>query len=275
MYLPSMAHASSSDPVARSGHWRAAAIARSVLFNLGLWSWTAVMLLGALPWLAFPPRLMLAHSRFWMRGVQFLLATIVGLEYEVRGRASLPRRPAIYAFKHQSAWETLATHLLVPGAAIVLKRELTQIPLFGWCLLHGGMIRIDRQGGARALRGLIDGGRDALARGASIVIFPEGTRLPPGEQRDYHPGVAALYRHLECPVVPVALNSGVFWGRRSFIKRPGRIAVEFLPPIEPGLERKAFMTELRARLEPATARLVAEAQRQTASGEARTRSEVE
>ena len=93
MYLPSMAHASSSDPVARSGHWRAAAIARSVLFNLGLWSWTAVMLLGALPWLAFPPRLMLAHSRFWMRGVQFLLATIVGLEYEVRGRASLPGVP--------------------------------------------------------------------------------------------------------------------------------------------------------------------------------------
>jgi 1-acyl-sn-glycerol-3-phosphate acyltransferase len=258
-----MAHASSSDQAAGSGSGRAAAIARSVLFNLALWSWTAVMLLGALVWLAFPPRFMLAHSRFWMRGLQFLLATIVGLEYEVRRNAPLSRRPAIYAFKHQSAWETLATHLLVPGAAIVLKRELTQIPLFGWCLLHGGMIRIDRRGGSRALRGLIDGGRAALARGASIVIFPEGTRLPPGEQRDYHPGVAALYRHLECPVVPVALNSGVFWGRRSFIKRPGRIAVEFLPPIEPGLERKAFMTELRARLEPATARLVAEAQRGT------------
>ena len=128
------------------------------------------MLLGALVWLAFPARFMLAHSRFWMQGLQFLLATIVGLEYEVRGSATRPRRPAIYAFKHQSAWETLATHLLVPGAAIVLKRELTQIPLFGRCLLHGGMIRIDRRGGSRALRGLIDGGRAALARGASIVI---------------------------------------------------------------------------------------------------------
>ena len=89
---------------------------------------------------------MLAHSRAWMRGVQFLLATIVGLEYEVRGRAAAPERAAIFAIKHQSAWETLATHLLVPGAAIVLKRELTQIPLFGWCLLHAGMIRIDRRG---------------------------------------------------------------------------------------------------------------------------------
>jgi 1-acyl-sn-glycerol-3-phosphate acyltransferase len=265
MYLPTMAHASSSDDAVRSSGRRAAAIARSALFNLGLWSWTALMLLGALVWLAFPPRLMLAHSRFWMRGLQVLLATIVGLEYEVRGRPPGPQRVAIYAFKHQSAWETLATHILVPGAAIVLKRELIQIPLFGWCLLHAGMIRIDRRGGSRALRGLIEGGRAALARGAPIVIFPEGTRLAPGEQRDYQPGVAALYRHLDCAVVPVALNSGVFWGRRSFIKRPGRIVVEFLPPIGPGLERKAFMTELRARLEPATARLVAEARRQTAS----------
>ena len=224
------------------------------------------MLVGALPWLAFPPRLMLAHSRAWMRGVQFLLARIVGLEYEVRGRPRGDSRPAIFAFKHQSAWETLAIHLLLDGAVIALKRELTQIPLFGWVLLHAGMIRIDRKGGPRALRGLIEGGRAALARGAPIVIFPEGTRVPPGEQRPYQPGVAALYRHLDCPVVPVALNSGVFWPRRSFVKRPGRIVVEFLPPIEPGLERKAFMAELHDRLETATARLVADARRQIGGG---------
>jgi 1-acyl-sn-glycerol-3-phosphate acyltransferase len=239
-------------------------IARSCLFNVCLWLWTAVMLIAALPWLAFPPRLMLAHSRVWMRGVHLLLASVVGLEHEVRGQAS--PNPAIFAFKHQSAWETLAIHLLLDGAAIALKRELTQIPLFGWCLLHAGMIPIDRSGGARALRGLIGGGRAALARGAPIVIFPEGTRAAPGEHRPYHPGVAALYRHLDCPVVPVALNSGVFWGRRRFIKRPGRIVVEFLPPIEPGLERKAFLTELRNRLEPATERLVAEARRQIGAG---------
>ena len=98
------------------------------------------------------------------------------------------------------------------------------------------------------------------------MIFPEGTRVPPGEHRPYQPGVAALYRHLDCPVVPVALNSGVFWPRRSFVKRPGRIVVEFLPAIEPGLERKAFMAELRDRLEPATDRLVAEARRQIGTG---------
>jgi 1-acyl-sn-glycerol-3-phosphate acyltransferase len=261
-----MSRVSSSDRAMRAQVSGAGAIARSVLFNIALWSWTGIMLLAALPWLVFPARFMLAHSRAWMRGLQFLLAAIVGLGYEVRGEAASRLRPAIFAFKHQSAWETLAIHLLLDGAAIALKRELTQIPLFGWTLLHSGMIRIDRQGGPRALRGLIEGGRAALARGMPIVIFPEGTRLPPGQHRPYHPGVAALYRHLDCPVVPVALNSGVFWPRRSFIKRPGRIVVEFLPPIEPGLERKAFMAELRDRLEPATERLVAEARRQIGAG---------
>ena len=260
-----MSQASSSDRAARPESAAAAAIVRSAVFNFCLWFWTAVMLLAALPWLALPPRCMLAHSRVWMRGIQFLLAAIVGLEYEVRGRAAAPER-AIFAFKHQSAWETLAVHLLVDGAAIVLKRELTQIPLFGWTLMHAGMIGIDRRAGPRALRGLIEGGRAALARGAPIVIFPEGTRVAPGARRDYQPGVAALYRHLDCPVVPVALNSGVFWGRRSFIKRRGRIVVEFQPAIAPGLARDAFMTELRDRLEPATARLVAEAQRQLGDG---------
>jgi 1-acyl-sn-glycerol-3-phosphate acyltransferase len=240
------------------------AVLRSLFFNFALWAWTLVMLLAALPWLAAPPRWMLAHSRAWMTGVHFLLARIVGLDHEVRG-AEHQRALATFAFKHQSAWETLAIHLLLPGAAIALKRELTQIPLFGWCLIHAGMIRIDRAGGARALRGLIEGGRAALGRGAPIVIFPEGTRLAPGEHRPYQAGVAALYRHLDCPVVPVALNSGVFWRRRSFVKRPGRIVVEFLPPIEPGLEREAFMVELERRLEGATERLVAEAKRPLAA----------
>jgi 1-acyl-sn-glycerol-3-phosphate acyltransferase len=255
---------SSPSAFGRAGLGPTAAL-RSLLFNLALWAWTLVMLLAALPWLAGPPRRMLAHSRAWMKGVHGLLAGIVGLDREVRGTEHQNAR-AIFAFKHQSAWETLAIHLLLPGAAIALKRELTQIPLFGWCLIHAGMIRIDRAGGARALRGLIEGGRAALGRGVPIVIFPEGTRVPPGEHRPYQAGVAALYRHLDCPVVPVALNSGVFWGRRSFVKRPGRIVVEFLPPIEPGLGREAFMAELERRLEPATERLVAEATCQLGTG---------
>jgi 1-acyl-sn-glycerol-3-phosphate acyltransferase len=260
-----MPQAPSSEAPAGRGGFGPVAIARSLAFNFCLWLWTLLMLLAALPWLLPPPRWLLAHSRVWMQGVQLLLSRIVGLEYEVRGREHA-NAVAIFAFKHQSAWETLAIHLLLDGAAIALKRELTRIPLFGWCMIHAGMIRIDREGGARALRRLIEDARAALARGAPIVIFPEGTRLPPGKRRPYHPGVVALYKHLDCHVVPVALNSGVFWARRSFVKQPGRIVVEFLPPIEPGLERKEFMAELERRLETATERLVAEARRQIGAG---------
>ena len=233
--------------------------ARSLLFNLALWLWTGLLVIVALPLLALPRERMVALGRLWQQGVQGLLARLAGLTYEVRGRERVPDRPAVFAFKHQSAWETLVLNLLFADPAIVLKRELTRIPLFGWYLRHAGMIGIDRAGGARAVRTLIGDARAALGRGSSIVIFPEGTRAPVGERNPYHPGVAALYLQLDCAVVPVALNSGLFWRRRGFIKRPGRIVVEFLPPIAPGLERKAFMAELEQRLESATARLIAEA----------------
>ena len=233
--------------------------ARSLLFNLALWLWTGLLVIVALPLLAAPRERMVALGRLWQQGAQALLARLAGLTYEVRGRERVPDSPAIFAFKHQSAWETLALHPLLGDPVIVLKRELTRIPLFGRYLLHAGMIGVDRAGGARALRALVEDARAALARGLPIVIFPEGTRAPVGRRNPYHPGVAALYRQLDCPVVPVALNSGLFWRRRSFIKRPGRIVVEFLPPIAPGLERKAFMAELEQRIESATERLVAEA----------------
>jgi 1-acyl-sn-glycerol-3-phosphate acyltransferase len=130
--------------------------------------------------------------------------------------------------------------------------------VFGWYLMRAGSIRIDRGGAGRALRSLVEGGRAAAARGCSVLIFPEGTRRAPDAPPDYKPGVAALYAALKLPVVPVALNSGLFWGRRSFRKRPGRIVVEFLEPIPPGLDRRTFMAELERRIEGATARLVAE-----------------
>jgi 1-acyl-sn-glycerol-3-phosphate acyltransferase len=234
-------------------------VARSLVFNLAFWLWTGVMVVAAVPLLPCPRRTMVAAGRLWQRGAQRLLSALAGLSYEVRGRERIPATPAVFAFKHQSAWETLVLHLVLADPAITLKRELTQIPLFGWYLTRAGMIGIDRAGGGRALRTLIEDSRAALARGSEIVIFPEGTRAPVGGRNPYHPGVAALYLHLECPVVPVALNSGVFWPRRSFIKRPGRIALEFLPPIEPGLDRKRFMAELEQRLEGATERLIAEA----------------
>jgi 1-acyl-sn-glycerol-3-phosphate acyltransferase len=240
----------------RPGAWL---MARSAAFNTAALVWMVAMVLIAVPCLLLPRGAVLSISRLWMGGVQFLLRHLVGLTHEVRGLDRAPGTPAIYAFKHQSAWETLVTHLVVPDAAIALKSELEQVPLFGWSVRRAGMIGVDRGGGTKALRSLVAGARDAFARGVSVIIFPEGHRIAPGRHVPYQPGVAALYTQLKQPVVPVAHNSGLFWGRRSFVKRPGRIVLEFLEPIEPGLDRKAFMAELHQRLEGACDRLIEEA----------------
>lgn len=233
------------------------ALVGAALFSVFFYAWTFVLSALVLPTYPFlSERGMRRVARFWARGLLAGLRLLTGVSHEVRGRA--PTGPAIIASKHQSAWETLAFYTLVRDLSVGLKHELTRIPVFGWYLLRSGAIRIDRGGAARALRSLVDGGRAAAARGCSVLIFPEGTRRTPGDPPDYKPGVAALYAALGLPVVPVALNSGVFWPRRSFRKRPGRIVVEFLDPIPPGLERKAFMAELERRIEGATARLVAE-----------------
>lgn len=231
----------------------------SLLFNVAFWLWGVVMVLASLPILLMPREAMVRHAERWERGIQWLLRHLVGLDYRVIGEEHRRADRVIYAIKHQSAWDTVVTHLLIDDPAIALKQELVTIPIFGQCLRHAGMIEIARGQGSKALRSLIGGARKAIARGSPVVIFPEGTRTPPGEKRPYHPGVAALYKQLSLPVVPVALNSGLFWGRRSFVKRAGTISVEFLEPIQPGLDRKAFMAELESRIEAATDRLVTEA----------------
>ena len=232
---------------------------RSAAFNLALYLFTAVEAIAGLPVLLLPRRLACRFGCAWAAAVLRLCAAIAGLSHELRGRENLPKGPAIIAMKHQSAWDTFAVAALFPDPAIVLKQELLWIPFYGWYLSKAGMIGIDRKAGAAALRKLVAAAERAVAEGRPIVIFPEGTRTAPGTRRPYQPGVAALYRQLGVPLVPVALNSGLYWGRRSFLKRPGRIVVEILPPIAPGGERKAVMAALETRIETATERLVAEA----------------
>jgi 1-acyl-sn-glycerol-3-phosphate acyltransferase len=169
--------------------------------------------------------------------------------------------------KHQSAWDTLILPVVLGDPAVVLKRELLLLPFYGWYARRAGSIAIDRKGGAAALRTMVAAARAAAAMGRPIVIFPEGTRTAPGERRPYHPGVAALYRSLGLPVVPVAVNSGLFWGRRAFMKRSGHITLAFLDPIPPGLPRRRLMQELEARIEAATAELEREAAGGYAAGE--------
>jgi 1-acyl-sn-glycerol-3-phosphate acyltransferase len=228
---------------------------RSLLFNLLFFAWTAVMFLLSLPALLVPAGAVWALGRVWVHGVVLLLRLVVGLTHEMRGREHRPGGAALVAAKHQSAWDTLIFALLLDRPAIVLKQELLNVPLFGWYMRKCRMIPVDRRGRARALKQMAAAARNRAAAGRPILIFPEGTRVAPGTRRAYQPGVAALYGALGLPVVPVALNSGLFWGRRSFHKRPGRIVVEFLPPIPAGLERRDFMGRLEAAIEGAADRL--------------------
>jgi len=228
---------------------------RSFLFNLLFALWTALIFILSLPTLVLPRSAVWWMGGLWVRGALLLLRATVGLGHRVRGVEHRVAGPAIYAAKHQSAWDTLVFPLLLDKPAYVLKRELIRVPLFGSYLKQCGMIPVDREGGGSALKQLLRAGRAAVAQGHSILIYPEGTRTPPGERRPYHPGVAALYGDLGVPVVPVALNSGLFWGRRAFHKKPGTITIEFLPPIAPGLPRREFMRELQERMEGASQRL--------------------
>ncbi len=229
---------------------------RALAFYAGLYVWTAAMGAVSLPLYPLPRGAMLALSRLWVAGVLAILAATTGLRHRVAGQENLPAGAAIVAAKHQSAWETFALALILRDPAIVLKRELFWIPFYGWALARIGMIGIDRTAGARALRALTKATARRAAEGRPILVFPEGTRTAPGQRRPYHPGVYALYRALGVPVVPVALNSGLYWPRRKLVKRAGTIVVEFLPPIAPGLDRDAFMAELARRIEGATDRLL-------------------
>jgi len=232
---------------------------RSLIFTFAFTVTTIVMSLVVVPALVLPYRLVLSCKQIWLRVVLWQIRMVIGIDFEERGRENIPPGPVVFAAKHQSAWDTLGPSYLHPEMVYVLKRELTWIPVWGWYLIRTGMIPIDRARGTSALRRLVARARETIARGRSVMIFPQGTRTAPGAERPYLPGVAALYAGLDVPVVPVALNSGLFWPRRRISKWSGTITLEYLEPIAPGLDRKSFMKTLADRIEPATRRLEAEA----------------
>ena len=230
---------------------------RSILFFVLFQIWTLVLGTVYLPLLLTSEKVVGAAASFWLKGAFLLLRLTCGLTWEVRG--AVPDQPVLIASKHQSTLETFAFRLIVANPAVILKRELLRIPFFGWYLGKTGVIAIDRAAGTKALKEMVKGAEQAAAAGRSILIFPEGHRMDVGAAPDYHTGIAMIYAGLNRPCVPVALNTGLFWGRGSLNKRPGRAVIEFLDPIAPGLDRKTFMAELQARIETGTARLVEEA----------------
>lgn len=230
---------------------------RSTLFLLWFALVSVTISLALLPAMLLPRKVMVHGSRLWSRAVLFGLKWIAGLSYEVRGR--VPQNGVLIAAKHMSMWDTVALYLVLYDPAVVLRRTLQRIPFYGWYTWKAGSIAIDREGGASTLRKMANEAKEAMAEGRSVVIFPEGTRKKPGMPPDYKPGVAGLYGQLDTACVPVALNSGLFWtGPSGFLKKPGRVVLEFLEPIAPGLKRRDFMERLQTRIEGATAQLIAE-----------------
>jgi 1-acyl-sn-glycerol-3-phosphate acyltransferase len=236
-------------------------VVRSILFNALFYLVLAVYLVVALPTLALPPWAILGLARHWARTNLALLRIVCGITVDWRGLEKIPRGAVLAASKHQSAWETFALLTLFPEPTFILKRELLWIPFYGWCARRAGMIPVDRGGGKAALVAMTARAREALLHGRQIIVFPEGTRRPPGAEPKYKFGIAHLYAEGVAPCVPIALNSGLFWPRRKFLRYPGTITVEVLDPIAPGLPMDVFFQRLQHDIETATGRLIAEAER--------------
>ena len=230
---------------------------RSILFNVLFYLNLLVHFIVAIPTLVMPRRALLEMARFWARTNVWLLRVVCGIKVEFRGVEKIPPGPLLVAAKHQSLWETFALLLILPDPAYIMKRELMWIPFFGWYTWKAGMISIDRSKGSQALASMNADARREAQRGRQIIIFPEGTRRSPGAAPSYKYGVAYLYAEMGVPCLPVALNSGLFWPRRSVRRYPGTIRVEVLDPIAPGLTRDQFFPQLQREIETATARLVA------------------
>jgi 1-acyl-sn-glycerol-3-phosphate acyltransferase len=234
-------------------------LARSLLFTVLFYLNLTLILIAMLPTLLMPCGAIFFLARVWAKNALWLLQTICGTTVEYRGLHHLPKGGFLFAAKHQAFLETFAILPILPDWTFVLKRELTRIPLFGWYLLFARQIAIDRKRGAAALTDVVERSREALEQGRPVILFPEGTRQKVGAPPAYKAGIGRIYAGSNVACVPVALNTGLFWPRDSVLRRPGRVVIEVLEPIPPGLDKRAFMAELTNRIETATDRLVAEA----------------
>jgi 1-acyl-sn-glycerol-3-phosphate acyltransferase len=240
-------------------------IIRSVVFNVLFYLALVPYLMVAMPTLLLPRWGIIRLAQHWGRVNLLLLRIVCGITVEWRGLEKIPAGACLVAAKHQSVWETFALLTLFRDPTYILKRELLWLPLFGWAAWRARMIPVDRGGGKPALAAMAARVRDALAAGKQIIIFPEGTRRPAGAEPKYKYGIAHLYGEGIAACVPIALNSGLFWPRRQFLRYPGTITVEILDPIAPGLPIDVFFERLQRDLEAATARLIAQGRRDIAA----------
>ncbi|HPF78653.1 MAG TPA: lysophospholipid acyltransferase family protein [Alphaproteobacteria bacterium] len=236
---------------------------RSLIFNILFYGFTTLVCIFLVPVLLFSRGAVLGVTKFYLNTVAIMEKYVLGLTYEIRGKEYLPEHGTyIVAAKHQSAYETLKLHKLFGDPTIVLKRELMKIPIFGIFLRKLDVIAIDRGNKEESINAIIEGARRMSQNNRPIVIFPQGTRVGVNEtakDKPYKGGIVKMYSNADLTIIPMALNSGLFWGRNSFIKKPGKITFEFLAPIEPGLPDKKVMKAIEDRLEEHSLALMREA----------------
>lgn len=232
------------------------ALIRSVVFALIQAAFTVVFAIAGLMTFPFPLRVRYWVISHWAKTMVWFAKHICGVRYRVEGIEHLPDEPCLVLSKHQSAWETLFYQVLLPPQVWVLKQELLRIPFFGWGLAMTSPIAIDRSAGRKALKQMVDQGRDRIGRGFWIVMFPEGTRVAPGERGQYHVGGAFLATQLGAKVVPIAHNAGTVWPRHAFVKHPGTITVSIGQVIDPaGMKTEALREQVETWIENEVERL--------------------
>lgn len=236
---------------------------RQLLFNISFYGYMAISCTLLAPFLLLPRKQFMIFLQAYFDSNYYVEKYVLGLDYEVRGEEHLPKEgPFLVAGKHYSTYETFKIHLLFNDPAIILKRELALIPIWGWLALKAGMIAINRSTGDSAMKSIIEGAHRLKAEGRPVIIFPQGTRVDledTPENKPYKYGILRMQEATGLPIIPMATNSGVYWSRRSFFVKPGKVIFEFFPAILPGQELKVAHKEMVTILEENSKRLVREA----------------
>ena len=227
-------------------------ILKSIIFYISLVIWTVLMGIVCLPFLLLPSYLLKYPTKLWIRVIFVFLNLICNIKHKIEGLENIPNESVLITSKHQSAFETLALYYYLKDCFFVHKRELFFIPIFGQYLFKSNMVAINRDGGTKAMRDMLQKVQSKLSFGSSIIIFPEGTRKLPGSKPDYKTGFIGIYNHTKRKILPVALNSGLCWSKQSWVLEKGLITIKFLPTIDEGLDKKVLLNEVQNRIETAS-----------------------
>lgn len=229
---------------------------RSSIFKILFYLWTALFCILYLPFFWLPRNGLIEFQRVWSYGVRVLLRLIMNIRIEVQGLENVPIGGALIAMKHQSSVDTFVMHTIVSHPAFVMKKELLKIPLYGRFCLNTGMIPVDRDGGLKTLKLLMQDSANAISQDRQLIIFPEGSRAVPGHHVEYQSGIFGIYKYTKEPVIPVGLNSGVYWPKKGNLVPGGSIVFDFMTPIEAGLPKDEFMQQLENRIESSSNQLL-------------------